>query len=147
MRRLSDRSPDMLFAFENHNGASLQPQVCREILEAVNRPNVRMNFDPINFEHAGVNGYEALETLQPLVAHVHLKGMLDDGYCEFGEGKVDLLPVIRKLIAGGYQGAFTVEYEGSFDRTLRLYKGLETARAALRELTRASAAAGGSSIQ
>ena len=40
----------MLFNFENHDGASLHPEVCREILQRVDRPNIRMNFDPINFE-------------------------------------------------------------------------------------------------
>ena len=53
--RLSDRHPDMAFMFENHDGASLHPDVCRNILERVDRPNLLMNFDPINFERAGVS--------------------------------------------------------------------------------------------
>ena len=32
--RLSDLHPDMLFIFENHDGASLHPEVCREILRS-----------------------------------------------------------------------------------------------------------------
>jgi sugar phosphate isomerase/epimerase len=128
LRRLSDRYPDRLFAFENHDGASLCPAICREILETVDRPNIRMNFDPINFARAGVDSLEALGELQPLIAHVHLKGCRDSECCEFGEGDVDLTPVIQALIGGGYQGDFTVEYEGAFDRTIRLYESFRRAQ-------------------
>ena len=34
LRTLSDRHPKMRFVFENHDGASLRPEICREILEA-----------------------------------------------------------------------------------------------------------------
>jgi sugar phosphate isomerase/epimerase len=134
MRRLGDKYSDLLFVFENHDGASSRPDVCRRILEAVDRPNVRLNFDPINFEHAGVRAIEALQVIQPFVAHVHLKGLDHGRFCEFGAGDVDLLPVLRELIAGGYRGAFTVEYEGEFDRTLRLYESVARARTVLDRL-------------
>jgi sugar phosphate isomerase/epimerase len=130
--RLADRHPDLLFVFENHDGASSHPAVCRAILEDVNRPNVRLNFDPINFEVRDVNSAHALEMLRPFVAHVHLKGLdHDKRFCEFGAGYVDLTPVIRALIATGYTGGFTVEYEGRFDRTVRLFEGLRAARAVI----------------
>ena len=135
MRRLGDRYPDLLFIFENHDGASSRPDVCRAILESVDRRNVRLNFDPINFEHAGVPAIDALRVIAPLVAHVHLKGLDRGRFCEFGVGDVDLMPVLRDLIAGGYRGAFTVEYEGEFDRTLRLYESVRRARSALEDLT------------
>ena len=131
MRRLGDQYGDLLFVFENHDGASSRPDVCRRILDAVDRPNVRLNFDPINFEHAGVRAIEALQVIQPFVAHVHLKGLDHGRFCEFGAGDVDLLPVLHDLIAGGYRGAFTVEYEGEFDRTLRLYESVGRARTVL----------------
>jgi sugar phosphate isomerase/epimerase len=135
LRRLSTEHPDILFVFENHDGASLDPAVCREVVETVARPNIRINFDPINFERAHVPGADALRELQPFIGHVHLKGLEDGQYCEFGVGDVDLLPVLRSLMAGGYCGAFTVEYEGPFDGTVRLYQSLQRARAVLRGLT------------
>jgi sugar phosphate isomerase/epimerase len=46
-------------------------------------------------------------------------------------GDVDLTPVLRVLITGGYRGALTVEYEGPFDRTLRLYESVRRARLAV----------------
>ena len=129
IRRLAVQHPDLLFVFENHDGASSRPAVCRAILEAVDCSNARLNFDPINFEVAGVDSRHAVAELGPFVAHVHLKG-LDSGtrFCEFGAGRVDLTPVLRTLIQGGYEGGFTVEYEGPFDRTIRLYQGLHCAQ-------------------
>jgi sugar phosphate isomerase/epimerase len=136
LQQLSARHDTMLFNFENHDGASLDPRICREILEAVNRPNIRMNFDPINFAHAGVDSMEALEELRAFVAHVHLKGIDGDHYCEFGAGQIDLVPVLRSLIDHGYRGGFTVEYEGPRDRTLRLYEGWRHASMAVERLLR-----------
>lgn len=128
LRRLSDAHPDVLFVFENHDGASLHPEVCREILDQVARPNIRMNFDPINFAKAGVDPMQALLALQPVISHVHLKGLSQGDYCEFGDGDVELTAVLKKLLAGGYAGQLTVEYEGRADGTLRLYRSVNLAR-------------------
>jgi sugar phosphate isomerase/epimerase len=135
LREVSLRHPLMTFIFENHDGASLSPEICREVLERAARPNIRMNFDPINFERAGVNAATALEIVRPFVAHVHLKGLHDGEFCEFGSGDVDLTPVLESLIGGGYRGKFSVEYEGTFDGTLRLYQSLHRARAVIEELS------------
>jgi sugar phosphate isomerase/epimerase len=134
LRRLSDDHEAMTFVFENHDGASLVPEICRDVLAGVDRPNVRMNFDPINFARAGVDPSAALAVVGPLVAHVHLKGLDRGEFCEFGTGDVDLIPLLRQLVQQGYKGHFTVEYEGSFDGTLRLYRSLERARAVIAAL-------------
>ena len=128
LKRLSDRHPNSTFVFENHDGASLVPQICRDVLAAVDRPNIRMNFDPINFARAGVDPMQALDSVEPFVAHLHLKGLDGGDYCEFGMGDVDLTPILRRLFQNGYRGDFTVEYEGPFDGTLRLYQSVERAR-------------------
>jgi sugar phosphate isomerase/epimerase len=139
LSRLSDRFPDLTFLMENHGReASGVPEVCADILAAVGRPNVQMTFDPINFEYAGANCLEALRTVRSYVRHVHLKGLGAGEFCEFGAGEIDLTPVLRDLVSGGYARRFTVEYEGRFDRTLRLYRGLETARAFFETLSLAS---------
>jgi sugar phosphate isomerase/epimerase len=134
LTRLSDAYPEMTFAFENHDGASLDPAVCAEVLAATARPNIRMNFDPSNFERHGVDSLAALDVLRPYIEHVHLKGKIGEENCEFGAGDVDLTPVLRSLIASGYRGAFTVEYEGRFDRTLRLFLAARRAAATLHAL-------------
>ena len=132
LSRLSDAHPDVTFLFENHDGASLHPEVCADVLTRVARPNIRMNFDPINFAKAGVDPMAALARLRTVISHVHLKGLDRGGYCEFGGGDVDLGPVVRSLVDEGYAGQFTVEYEGPFDGTLRLYRSVQRARAALK---------------
>jgi sugar phosphate isomerase/epimerase len=132
--RLSDAHADVAFMFENHDGASLHPEVCGAILARVARPNIRLNFDPINFAKAGVDALTALETVGAFVGHVHLKGLAHGEYCEFGEGDVDLTPVLKSLADRGYRGRFSVEYEGPFDSTLRLYRSVQRARAALETL-------------
>jgi sugar phosphate isomerase/epimerase len=130
--RLADHYLDITFLFENHGlGASSDPDVCRMILSRVNRPNIRMNFDPINFEHAGIRSMDALDLLRPVIAHVHLKGTEGGECCEFGVGDLDLKPLLRSLLTGGYGGSFTVEYEGRHDRTVRLYTSVQRAAAAL----------------
>ena len=134
LRRLSDRHPDITLVFENHDGASARPEICREILERVDRPNVRLNFDPINFERAGVDSLAALETLRPWIGHVHLKGIEHGELCEFGAGDVDLTPLLRSLLGRGYTGGFSVEYEGPFDGTLRLYHSVRRAEATVKAL-------------
>src|SRR5581483_11762365 len=121
LRRLADAHRDLLFVFENHDGASLDPEVCAEVLGVTDRPNIRANFDPINFERGGVDAMEALRVLRPFIEHVHLKGVTDGENCEFGAGDVDLTPVLRSLLESGYRGDFTFEHEGRFDRTLRLF--------------------------
>jgi len=131
LRRMADAYSDVHFVLENHDGASSQPVICRTILEMVDRANVRLNFDPINFAHAGVEPLDALRIVLPWIAHVHLKGLDRTGFCEFGEGDVDLQPVLRELLAAQYRGGFSVEYEGEFDRTLRLSLGLRNARVVL----------------
>lgn len=133
LSRLADLHPHVTFVFENHDGASLHPEVCAEVLERVARPTIRMNFDPINFAKAGVDAMAALAIVRPHVGHVHLKGLERGGYCEFGEGDVDLVPVVRSLIDQGYGGRFTVEYEGRADGTVRLYRSIQRARAVIGE--------------
>lgn len=134
LSRLSDRYPEMAFMFENHDGASLHPAVCRRVFEGVNRPNIRMNFDPVNFERAGVAAANALSELAPFVGHVHLKGLDGGEFCEFGAGDVDVTPVLERLADQGYTGGFSVEYEGPFDGTLRLYGSVQRARAVVGQL-------------
>jgi sugar phosphate isomerase/epimerase len=131
LRRLSDAHPAVCFVFENHDGASLVPAVCRDVLQRVDKPNIRMNFDPINFARAGADPVDALQAVRPFVGHVHLKGLAQGEYCEFGEGDVDLFPVLTSLAGSGYRGAFTVEYEGRGDATVRLYHSVQRARMAL----------------
>jgi len=134
LRRLSDCHEATTFIFENHDGASLVPEICRDVLARVDRPNIRMNFDPVNFARGGIEPATALTVVQPLIAHVHLKGLDRGEFCEFGAGDLDLAPLLRRLLQQGYGGYFTVEYEGPCDGTLRLYRSVEKARTVIASL-------------
>src|SRR5262249_38494224 len=131
----ADSHQHITFVFENHDGASLHPEVCAEILEQVARSNIRMNFDPINFAKVGVDPADALPVVEPFISHMHIKGLSHGEYCEFGEGDVDLMPVIETLLSSGYDGQFTVEYEGEADGTLRLFQSVNRARQAIDPLS------------
>jgi sugar phosphate isomerase/epimerase len=131
LTRLSGLHPHITFVFENHDGASLHPGVCADVMERVARPSIRLNFDPINCAKAGVDPMAALGALRPYISHVHLKGLERGEYCEFGEGDVDVDAIAQSLVDGGYSGRFTVEYEGHSDGTLRLYRSVNRARALL----------------
>jgi len=134
LREIADRYSDIEFVIENHDGASSRPEVCRSVLDNVGRQNVRLAFDPINFEHRGVRALDAVRVVAPLVGHVHLKGYAGGEFCGFGEGDVDLIPVLRALVSRGYTGGFTVEYEGKGDRTVRLFESVGRAQLALAQL-------------
>ena len=69
------------------------------------------------------------------IGHVHLKGLDHGRFCEFGVGDLDLVPVLQALLTSGYRGAFTVEYEGPYDQTLRLYQSVQRARSVMRSLS------------
>ena len=143
LQTLSEQYPDMTFVFENHDGASLVPAICRAVLAKTDRPNIRMNFDPINFERAGVACVDALDAVLPFIAHVHLKGLDGGDYCEFGTGDIDLTPVLQLLLERQYRGQFTVEYEGHCDGTLRLYQSVQRARTIVEALQGRRTSAGG----
>jgi sugar phosphate isomerase/epimerase len=131
LTRLADAHPAMLFVFENHDGASLNPQVCAEILSSVDRPNIRMNFDPINFERHGVDSNLALEAVLHSVAHV-ARRTRGRRILRVRRRRRQAVPMLRTLSRYGFDGAFSVEHEGRHDGTLRLYQSVERARAAWR---------------
>jgi hypothetical protein len=43
-------------------------------------------------------------------------------------------------VTRGYTGSFTVEYEGTFDRTLRLYESVRRADTVLKDVLKAAPA-------
>lgn len=119
---LSKKYQDIRFVFENHDGITLNPKVCLQILKNVHKENIRMNFDPINFEKENINSEYALKLLFPYIENVHLKGYYNNNYCEYGNGDYNLNKLINKMLNDNYQGYFTLEYEGKNNPTIRLLK-------------------------
>jgi sugar phosphate isomerase/epimerase len=89
----------------------------REFIEAVDRPNLHVSFDPANFLLYGQDRpLAALEVLAPWVDGVHCK----DGCWpqdpkhlglekRLGEGDIDFEAWLRRVLALGYRGPLTIE--------------------------------------
>ena len=96
-----------------------------QFIEAVNRKNLAVNFDPANMILYGAGDpIEALEEVGPFVRSVHCK---DATYTRragqpwyedtpLGEGDVDIEAFLRKLDSIGYTGPLTIEREYSPDQ-------------------------------
>lgn len=105
------------------------PERCRDLIEAVGSPALRLAFDPGNFVQVGVRPYaEAWPLLKPYVTHVHIKdavavdrtglapypapvphGRLMDAVRLPGEGEGELRPLLRALADRAYGGFLAVE--------------------------------------
>ena len=100
--------------------------MCSSDLEAVDRPNLAVNFDPANMilYRAG-DPLEALDLVGRHVRSVHCKDAsyerkpgqhwADDA--PLGSGDVDIEAFLRKLHALGYEGPLTIEREYAPDQS------------------------------
>lgn len=100
--------PDMA-----HNG-----DVALETMQAVNHPNICVNFDTGNvyYYNHNVTAVSEVEKVIPYVGAVHLKDT-NGGYRTWhfptlGEGVVDFKGVFQTLNDTGFYGPFTMELEG-----------------------------------
>lgn len=104
----------VIVALEPHVGQALDlPDRVQWVLDAVDSPNFRLNFDNSHFEVMGCDFHAYVPQLTRYAVHTHMKDQrgIAPGF-EFlvpGEGTFDYaayLPVIEKA---GYNGAITVE--------------------------------------
>jgi sugar phosphate isomerase/epimerase len=112
---------------ETHPDLLMNGDLARETMQAVNHPNVRVNFDTANiyFYNQGTTAVAELQKVIEYVGAVHLKDT-PGGYQEWtfpalGTGVVDFPEIFRLLNARGFYGPFTMELEGT--------KGLERTEA------------------
>lgn len=99
----------------------------RRFLDDVDRPNIRVNFDPANMILYGKDKpIPALDLLMPWIDGVHCKdGRWPAAPGEFGvetplgEGDVDLGRWLGRLLALGYRGPLTIEREISGEEQRR----------------------------
>ena len=85
---------------------------CRDILEQINSPALRMAFDPANFVQCGVRPMaEAWPLLVDYVTHVHIKDAVfaDGGVRPAGQGDGDVPLLLQTLEQRGYQGFLVLE--------------------------------------
>ena len=105
-------------AVETHPDLAENGTVALQTMQAVDHPNIRINFDPANvhYYNQGVDAVEELRKIAPYVASVHLKDT-NGGYHTWhfpalGEGVVDFPSIFRILNERGMSGPFTLEIEG-----------------------------------
>ncbi|MEE3233725.1 MAG: sugar phosphate isomerase/epimerase family protein [Candidatus Latescibacterota bacterium] len=105
-----------------------------QFIEAVDRVNLAVNFDPANMILYGSGDpLEALETVAPFVRSVHCKDakyerQVGQPWYEdapLGEGDVDIEAFLSKLYSLGYRGPLTIEREYSPDQKGDIAAALE----------------------
>jgi sugar phosphate isomerase/epimerase len=113
---------------------------CRDLLDAVASPSLRMAFDPANFVQVGVRPMdEAWPLLADDTVHVHIKDAVfaDGGVRPAGEGDGAVPELLAALVERGYQGFLTLEPHLKVAGASGGYSGevgMRTAAAALRAL-------------
>ncbi len=118
LRRVCDHCAENGQTFALETGQESADELRKFILE-VDRPNLKVNFDPANMILYGSGKpLEALETVKDFVVSVHCKdGKRPEKPGEWGtetplgEGDVDMAAYVRKLKQIGYKGTLTIERE------------------------------------
>ena len=107
-------SRGVTIAMEPHIGAIVDtPAKVLELLEIVNSPYLKVNFDISHFDIIGMPTAETVSALAAVSAHTHVKdqrGIAPD--FEFlipGEGTFDYVGYLKEMQAHGYDGFITAE--------------------------------------
>lgn len=107
-------SQGVTIAMEPHIGAIIDtPEKVLELLELVNSPYLKVNFDISHFDIVGIPTEETVSALAPVSIHTHVKdqkGLAPD--FEFlipGEGPFDYVEYLKLMEAHGYDGFITAE--------------------------------------
>ena len=104
-------------AVEPHVGGSIdRPDRAVWLIEAVDSPRVRLNFDISHFDLIGLGIHECVSAMVPYSVHTHVKdGHMVDGKVQFllpGQGDFDYVAYLRAMDAAGWTGHITVEISG-----------------------------------
>jgi sugar phosphate isomerase/epimerase len=120
---------------ENHGGIPVTSGELLEILQAVNSPYLKVNFDIGNFIfYLDESPVKAAEVLYPYIGHVHVKDMVKTGNPEekyrisvIGEGIVPVKECLDFLKQKGYKDYVSIEYEAwqTVDSMIGVKKSLE----------------------
>ncbi len=102
---------------ETHPDLSHNSRVAAETLAAVNRPNVRLNFDTANilFYNDDLSPTDELCASLPILGGVHLKdtagGKGVRRFGPLGAGRVDFAAILRLLHQAEFDGPLTIELD------------------------------------
>ncbi len=107
-------SRGVTIAMEPHIGAIIDtPKKVLELLDLVNSPYLKVNFDISHFDIIGMPTEESVSALAPVSAHTHVKDQSgihpDFEFLIPGEGTFDYVDYLNRMKAHGYDGFITAE--------------------------------------
>lgn len=107
-------SRGVVVALEPHIGAAIEtPDLMAEVLDKINSPAIRVNFDISHFNVMGIPIAESVAKMLPYTAHTHVKderGRTPNyEYLIPGEGEFDYVAYLKAMQRGGYTGVVSVE--------------------------------------
>jgi len=137
---------NVTIAMEPHVGAVINtPEKVLQLLELVDSPYLKVNFDISHFNIQGLAIEETVAALAPHTVHTHVKderGLVPD--FEFlipGEGNFDYVTYLKAMQAHGYDGFISVEVSVMVQRRPD-YDALAAATLSYETLSRAFTEAG-----
>jgi sugar phosphate isomerase/epimerase len=133
-------------ALEPHVNTALdRPERVVWLIEQVDSPYCRVNFDISHFNIIGLSVEETVAVLAPLAVHTHVKDERgrapDHEFLIPGEGEFDYVRYLKAMAAAGYDGFITVEISVMVQRRPQ-YDPLAAAARAYSVLSRAFEEAG-----
>jgi inosose dehydratase len=136
----------VVIALEPHFATALStPERMLELIELVNSPYLKVNFDISHFNITGYSITQSVEMMAPVTEHTHIKderGQVPD--FEFlipGEGEFDYVTYLKEMRRMGYTGHITAEISLMVQRRPN-YDALAAAKQTFAVMARAFEAAG-----
>jgi len=116
VRGLGDYAAErnVILALEPHCGTAMDmPDKVTWILDQVNHPNVKLNFDISHMDVMGVSIDDSVPLLAPYSVHTHVKDQRGiwpkHEFLTPGEGPFDFVHYMEAMKAAGYQGFIVAE--------------------------------------
>jgi sugar phosphate isomerase/epimerase len=134
----------VVIALEPHVGQAFDlPEKVHWLLQRVDSPNFRLNFDNSHFEVMGCDLAEYVPLLAPYAVHTHVKDQRgrapDYAFLVPGEGDLDYARYLTAMAAANYPGYVTVEISKQiqnrpdYDPAATAKRSFETLTAAARQ--------------
>jgi sugar phosphate isomerase/epimerase len=104
------------------------PRRCRDLMETFDTPRFRFTFDPANFVLCDVHPFtDGYELLKDYIEYLHIKDALmqEAQVVPAGQGDGELEPLLRALVASGYDGFASLEPHLSMAGEFRGFSGPE----------------------
>lgn len=104
----------VIVAIEPHVGCALDtPEKSLRLLEQIDSPHFKLNFDISHFDVLGIPTAESVTALVPHAVHTHVKDQRgrypDHEFLIPGEGPFDYVDYMREMDRAGYDGYITGE--------------------------------------